>query len=70
MRASAGVSALVRTFMRRIWSAHSMIDAKSPDSSGCSIATDPLSTWPVPPSMVMMSPLEKLWPIASSVPVR
>ena len=34
-----------------------MIAAKSPDSSGCSIGTAPFSTWPLPPSMVMMSPL-------------
>jgi hypothetical protein len=39
-----GVSALVRTFMRRVASAHSMIRPKSPDSSGCSMATAPLST--------------------------
>ena len=70
MRASAGVSALVRTFMRRISSAHAMTLEKSPDSSGCSIGTTPFSTCPVPPSMVMTSPLRSVTPIAMSVPLR
>ncbi len=69
MRASAGVSALVRTFIRRIWSAHSIIDAKSPESSGCSMGTEPFSTCPLAPSMVMTSPFFSVCPIAVSVPV-
>ena len=69
MRASAGVSALVRTFMRRIWSAHSMIDAELPDSLRLQHRDRSLSTWPVPPSMVMMSPLRSFCP-SPAVPVR
>ncbi|MCY1238784.1 hypothetical protein D9M72_515410 [compost metagenome] len=43
-RASAGVSALVLTVMRRLASAQAMILPKSPESSGCSMAIDPFST--------------------------
>ena len=44
---------------RRAASAQPMIVAKSPDSSGWRIFTRPSSTSPVPPSMVMTSPLRK-----------
>jgi hypothetical protein len=44
---------LVRTFMVRTASAHSIRAAKSPDSSGWSILTSPWITWPVEPSTVM-----------------
>ena len=59
VRASAGVSALVRTFRRRASSAHCISVPKSPDSSGSSIFTAPSITWPAEPSMVMMSPFLK-----------
>ena len=54
--ASSGVSALVRTFSVRMESAQPISVPKSPVSSGWRIATLPLNTWPVPPSMVMISP--------------
>ena len=67
MRASVGVSALVRTFRRRTSSAQPISTANSPDNSGCSIGTSPAITCPVAPSMVMMSPFLKVWPEAVKV---
>ena len=52
-RASAGVSALARTFMRRSSSAQPIRVANSPDNCGSSIVTAPRSTWPVAPSIVI-----------------
>ena len=43
-------------------SAQPMRVANSPESSGSSIATSPCSTWPVEPSMVMMSPFFSVTP--------
>ena len=51
--ASAGVSALARTFRRRTSSAQAISSAKSPESSGWTVGTSPSMTSPVPPSMVM-----------------
>jgi hypothetical protein len=45
-RASSGVSALARTFMRRTLSAQPISVAKSPASSGSSIGTAPAITSP------------------------
>ena len=70
VRASVGVSALARTFMRRTASAHSMILPKSPESSGWSIATAPLMICPVVPSMVMTSPFLSVTPMAVTVSLR
>jgi hypothetical protein len=68
-RASAGVSALVRTFMRRMLVGPAHDGAKSPDSSGCSIGTSPFSTWPESPSMVMTSPFRKLLALGDQLAV-
>ncbi len=65
--ASSGVSALVRTFMRRTPSAHSMRVAKSPDMDGSIMATEPMNTSPVAPSSVMVSPARTVLPPAESV---
>ncbi len=65
--ASSGVSALVRTFMRRSLSAHAIRVANSPDSAGSIIATDPTNTSPVAPSSVMISPARIVRPPAVSV---
>ena len=46
VRASCGVSALARTFMRRTLSAQAISVANSPDSSGSSIGTSPFITSP------------------------
>ncbi len=56
VRASVGVSALARTPVVRTLSAHPMSVAKSPDSSGWMVGTDPSMTSPVEPLMVMVSP--------------
>ena len=56
VRASVGVSALARTFIRRMSSAQAISLAKSPDSSGWMVGTSPRMISPVAPSMVMMSP--------------
>ena len=55
-RASAGVSALARTPSSRTLSAQAISVPNSPDSAGSTIGTRPASTWPVEPSMVMISP--------------
>ena len=55
-RASAGVSALARTPSVRTLSAQPISVPNSPDSAGSIIGTRPASTWPVEPSMVMISP--------------
>ena len=55
-RASAGVSALARTPSARTLSAQPISVPNSPDSAGSIIGTRPASTWPVEPSMVMISP--------------
>ena len=68
VRASSGVSALARTPMRRRPSAQAISVAKSPESSGLMVATSPFITWPVEPSMVMMSPFFRLTPMTLSVP--
>ena len=60
--ASSGVSALARTFMRRTPSAQPIRVANSPESSGSSIFTEPCSTWPVEPSMVIVSPFASVTP--------
>ena len=67
VRASAGVSALARTPILRALSAHCMRMAKSPDSSGWMVATDPSMTSPVAPSMVMVSPAFTVVPRAIRV---
>ena len=69
-RASAGVSALARTFSLRTPSAHFISVANSPASAGSSIATLPASTWPVEPSMVSMSPFFSVMPPAVMVCAR
>ena len=66
-RASAGVSALARTLMRRAASAQPISVPNSPDSSGCCMATRPSSTWPLEPSMVTISPAFSVTPIAVTV---
>ena len=66
--ASRGVSALARTPSVRALSAQPMMVAKSPDSSGWRIFTRPLSTSPLPPSTVMMSPFLNTWPPTVMVP--
>lgn len=50
------VSVLVRTFMRRVRSAHSMMRSKSPDSSGWLRGLRPQHPGLEEPSMVMTSP--------------
>jgi hypothetical protein len=65
--ASSGVSALARTFMRRLSSAHSINCAKSPDSDGSIIGTEPANTSPVAPSIVIVSPARITLPPADSV---
>ena len=62
LAASAGVSAFVRTFSRRIASAHSRIETKSSFSCGATSGTEPTITSPVPPSIVIMSPSAELVP--------
>ena len=54
--ASSGVSALARTLSVRISSTHSISLPKSPVSSGWIFGTSPFITWPVEPSMVIVSP--------------
>ena len=54
--ASSGVSALARTSIRRVLSAHSISVAKSPDMAASIIATLPTNTSPVAPSSVIVSP--------------
>ncbi len=66
--ASSGVSALARTFRRRMPSAQPIRVWKSPVSSGSIMATAPSSTSPLPPSMVMTSPALKVRPRAVKVP--
>ena len=56
-RASAGVSALARTFMRRKLSAHPSGVEVLREISARASATRPLMIWPVEPSMVTTSPL-------------
>ena len=63
-RASVGVSALARTFIRLTSSAQPMSVAKSPVISGFTIGTTPCMTWPTPPSMVRMSPFFSVTPPA------
>eukprot|EP00438_Fugacium_kawagutii_P021522 Skav233407 [mRNA] locus=scaffold892:131837:132854:+ [translate_table: standard] len=55
-RASAGVSALARTFMSRTSSAHCMMVPKDPESCGGTVGTSPTITSPLAPSIV------KIWP--------
>ena len=55
-RQSSGVSALVRTFIRRPASAHTISVPKSPTSSGSTVGTRPAITSPEEPSSVMISP--------------
>ncbi len=54
--ASSGVSALARTFSRRQASAQTIRVPKSSDIAGSIMATEPISTSPVAPSSVMVSP--------------
>ena len=54
--ASSGVSALARIRKTRWVSAHAITLAKSPESSGSSVATCPSITLPLLPSMVSTSP--------------
>ncbi len=68
VRASRGVSALARTFRRRLLSAHSIRVAKSPVSSGSIMVTAPARTSPLDPSMVMISPALKVRPRTRSSP--
>ena len=63
-RASVGVSALARTFIRLTSSAQPMRVANSPVISGFTIGTTPCMTWPTPPSMVRMSPFFSVTPPA------
>ena len=51
--ASAGMSALARTPSERILSAQPISVPNSPDIAGSIIGTEPASTWPVEPSMVI-----------------
>ncbi len=46
-----------------------MMVAKLPDSSGCTVATSPSITSPVPPSMVMRSPTFTVTSPTKNVPV-
>ena len=64
VRASVGVSALARTFMRRTSSAQPISVPNSPVSSGLIIGTAPAITSPAAPSMVMMSPFFSVTPPA------
>ena len=59
VRASFGVSPLTRTLSLRTLSAQPISVLNSPDSSGSIIAMRPAITWPIEPSMVMMSPALK-----------
>ena len=59
---SSGLSAFVRTFRRRMPSAHSRIAAKSSFSCGGTSGTAPTITSPVPPSIVIVSPSWSSWP--------
>ena len=63
-RASAGVSALARTFIRRTPSAQVISVEKSPESSGFVIGAAPCITSPAAPSMVMTSPFLSVTPPA------
>ena len=65
--ASSGVSALVRTFIRRAASAHSINVANSVDIFGSTIGTYPTNTSPVAPSMVTMLPAWMVRPPADRV---
>ncbi len=67
VRASSGVSALARTFIRRTPSAHVISVENSPVISGLTIGTAPTSTWPAAPSMVMTSPFFRVTPPACIV---
>ena len=69
-RASAGVSAFTRTLSSRKPSAHFIMVANSPAKTGSSIGTLPASTWPVPPSMVSVSPFFRTVPPTVSVSER
>ncbi len=69
-RASAGVSALARTFNLRNSSAHFIMVANSPANTGSSIGTAPAKTCPVDPSMVSVSPFFSTMPPALNVCVR
>ena len=60
----SGVSALVRTFRRRLASAHSISVAKSPESCGSTVGTAPSITVPAAPSMVITSPSATRTPLA------
>ena len=48
----SGVSALARTFIRRMLSAQPISFSKSPDNSGCTVAISPSMISPVEPSIV------------------
>ena len=65
--ASSGVSALARTFMRRMLSAQPISVVKSSDIAGSTMATLPRNTSPVPPSSVIVSPALIVLPAAVSV---
>jgi hypothetical protein len=58
---------LARTFSLRTRSAQPIRVANSPESAGSSIGTRPASTWPVEPSMVMISPFLNGFPAADMV---
>ena len=64
--ASSGVSALARTRRRLTSSAHSIKVAKSPESFGSIIGTEPMNTSPLAPSSVMVSPAWMVCPPAAS----
>ena len=67
LAASSGVSAFVRTPSCRNSSAHSMMVAKLPESSGSTVGTWPRMTSPVEPSRVSQSPSLTTVPLTLNV---
>ena len=67
LAASGGLSAFVRTFSRRIPSAHSSTAEKSSLICGGTSGTAPTITSPVPPSIVIVSPSFSSWPGSRAV---
>ena len=64
--ASSGVSAFARTFRRRKPSAQSRIVSKSSLMCGGTRSTVPRMTWPVPPSIVIVSLSPRSWPLSDA----
>ena len=69
LAASSGVSAFARTFSRRTSSAQPRIVSKSSLICGGTSGTAPITTRPVPPSIVIVSPSASCWPPIASVRV-